>query len=243
LKALTYFFSAVILIGAAKLIEVAFYEQLKPHHPEDKEYKTDITKVVTSNEEPKSENEERVAADNTVEKQLLEEEALVDSTTIAVVEQVEEPAAKEIPKESNVAKQTAVSTEEYFQDLKNSYISPILASLPEGRSREDVVIRYYKHDNDGDRIYSLKRLGYYLHEKIAEDNIGLGSNSLYYGSDVDIRDIQVVAYELIKSGMPLRSISQSQYDWKYNSIEIGADSLVEDDSIIELDDLITLSKE
>jgi hypothetical protein len=242
LKALTYFFSAIILIGTAKLIEVAFYEQLKPHHPEDKEYKTDITKVITSNEEPKSENEERVVAVDTVEQQLVEE-ALVDSTTVAAAEPVEEPAAKEIPKEPNVAKQTAVSTEEYFQDLKNSYISPILASLPEGRSREDVVIRYYKHDNDGDRIYSLKRLGYYLHEKTAEDNIGLGSNSLYYGSDVDIRDIQVVAYELIKSGMPLRSISQSQYDWKYNSIEIGADSLVEDDSIIELDDLISLSKE
>ena len=38
-KSLSYFFTAVLLIGGIKLIEVLFYEQLKPSRPEEKIYK------------------------------------------------------------------------------------------------------------------------------------------------------------------------------------------------------------
>ncbi len=113
-----------------------------------------------------------------------------------------------------------------LEDLKENYISIKNAALEDGRSREDVVIRYYKHEKDGDKVYALKNLRYYLHEKPATETKGLGSNVMYYGDEVNKEDIQVVAFILLENGIPLKSIERSKYDWKSNAIEIGTDSLL-----------------
>ncbi len=239
MKSLRYFFVAVVLISTAKLIEVNFYYILKSPHPGDKEYKKDSYD---------SEVEDKDSFDKVIESA---QKQAPDSTD-QVSEVVQEPAAfdeqeqateesgdsEDNPATNNAqVSSSALTGEAYFQDLKNSYLSPIIASLPEGRSRDDVVIRYYKHENDGNRAYALKSLGYYLHEREAEDNQRLASNSLYYGSEVDLRDIQIVAYTLLKEGMPLKAIKKSAFDWKFNSIEIGADSLVENNSILSVADI------
>jgi hypothetical protein len=113
-----------------------------------------------------------------------------------------------------------------LEDLKQNYLSIKNASLQEGRSREDVVIRYYKHEKDGDKVYSLRTLRYYLHEKPATETQGLGSNVIYYGGQVKPEDIQIVAYTLLEEGIPLKSIERSKFDWKSNAIEIGTDTLL-----------------
>ena len=113
-----------------------------------------------------------------------------------------------------------------FDDLKNLYLAPIIAGLPQGQLREDVVIRYYRHEQDGDKVYSLKNLGYYIHEKEATETVGLGSNVLYYGDDVNVEDIRIVAYQLLETGMSIKAIAPSQFKWKANSIEIGTDTLL-----------------
>lgn len=134
-----------------------------------------------------------------------------------------------------------ISDKDYFKSLKNSYLGPIVAALPEGRSREDVVIRYYKHNKDKDKVYVLKKLGYYLHEKEAEDSKNFGSNVLYYGSDVDVKDIQIVAYTLLQNGVPLKGIEPSQYEWKFHALEIGADSLLASRSELDISDVRNFS--
>lgn len=110
-----------------------------------------------------------------------------------------------------------------LDELKNIYLAPKIADLPPGQLREDVVIRYYRHDQDGDKVYSLKELGYYIHEKEATETEGLGSNVMYYGANVAVEDIQIVAYMLLSRGLPLKSIKPSSYSWKANAIEIGTD--------------------
>ncbi len=245
IKSLRNFIVAIILITGAKLIEVNFYHILKSPHPEDKEYKEK-----EGEKAEKTPNKDQL--DEVIESTQKEEIDSTNQTSNVVEEPVVEDQVNESPdtntdetsdSESNFesdnpqAASTTLTGDAYFQDLKNSYLSPIIASLPEGRTREDVVIRYYKHENDGNRAYILKELGYYLHEREAENNQRLASNSLYYGSDVDLRDIQIVAYTLLKEGMPLKAIKRSAYDWKFNSIEIGADSLVESNSILSVSDI------
>ncbi|MEP1097725.1 MAG: hypothetical protein ABJG78_21580 [Cyclobacteriaceae bacterium] len=238
-KSLTYFFAAVILVGGAKLIEVFFYEALKPHHPDDKAYKGE--KATDAPKKDKLENLIQTTdspADSTVQVNEEPENATSEFSDPPSLTDAVEVETQDSQQSAAVAAQSFTG-DDYFQNLKNSYLSPILASLPEGRSREDVVIRYYKHVNDGDKVFVLRKLGYYLHEREAEDNKGLGSNALIYGADVDPRDIKLVAYTLIKSGVSLKTIKQSAYDWKFHSLEIGVDSLAQKNDVLSLSDIQT----
>ncbi|MEQ9403160.1 MAG: hypothetical protein RIM99_06235 [Cyclobacteriaceae bacterium] len=219
LKSLKNFISVVVLIAFAKLIQMTVY--IEPDYAKAKKEKPKVEVPAKLPEKANSQNN-------------------IDSVAIGKndkksQEKVSESGEKEVQKKTTP--ETSVSTSsagDYFQNLKNTYLNPILAELPEGRSREDVVVRYYKHNEDRDKVYALRALGYYLHEKEAEDSKESPSNVLYYGSDVDIRDIQIVAYTLLKNGVPLKAIQPSQYDWKYHSLEIGADSLLEGKSTLKI---------
>ena len=59
---------------------------------------------------------------------------------------------------------------------------------------------------------------------------------MYYGANVAVEDIQIVAYMLLSSGLPLKSIEPSSYSWKANAIEIGTDpDILDDDNLTESD--------
>ncbi len=235
IKSLQNFIVAIVLIVGAKLIEVNFYHILKIPS-KDKEHKEKVE------EPPKDELDQvieyTVESDSATQSDAIPADSVIEEQTAEPFESSSDSNGQDdsVTNEPQ-AENSMPDGDDYFQDLKNSYLSPILASLPEGRSREDVVIRYYKHENDGDRVYALKELGYYLHEREAENNMNLPSNSLYYGSDVDLRDIKLVAYTLLKEGMPLKAIKRSAYDWKFNALEIGADSLVQNNAILSVSDI------
>lgn len=112
-----------------------------------------------------------------------------------------------------------------FKDRLESYRDSILMTLPPGDKRLDVVVRYYPHEPDGDIVYRLADLGYYVHERTTTEGLdAVATNSLYYGDDVDVRDLQSVALFLVENGVVLRQIRESRYhaDWKANAIEVGA---------------------
>lgn len=223
LKPLKYFLTAMVLFAVAKLIGDFFYKD--PYSHESKKTHDPREEVVEkSNQEIKKE----VAASQ----ESPQDSSANQSTTFDA--ELDKSDANKIASQVPETAQNALKGEDYFQNLKNSYLSPIVAELPEGRSREDVVVRYYKHNMDNNKVYALRSLGYYLHEKEPEDSKDLESNVLYYGRDVDVRDIQLVAYTLLKSGVPLRSIKQSQFDWKSTALEIGTDSLIQENPLLTI---------
>ncbi|MEO1253741.1 MAG: hypothetical protein AAFY41_02475, partial [Bacteroidota bacterium] len=122
------------------------------------------------------------------------------------------------------------------------YLKSIINSLPSGQLREDVVIRYYRHEKDGNKVDALKDLGYYIHEKKATETAGLGSNVLIYGENVTTEDIKIVAYTLIDQGLPLKAIYHTQFEWKSTSLEIGTDTLLTEDSILSPQDISNFKK-
>ena len=234
---LKFFFVALLLVSTAKLIQLNLYDFLVPYHLKDEAHgkdKDDHDESFKPIESKSDDSPKTLPVEDGDLETLSADSAIVDIDEPTSDTVVFENESKDL---SSTVNNTSISGEAYFLDLKNAYLSPILASLPEGRSREDVVVRYYKHEKDGEKVYSLKKLGYYLHEREAEDSKDYGSNVLYYGSDVDVRDIQLVAYTLKQNGIPLKAIIRSQYDWKYHSLEIGADSLLVGRPILSLDEI------
>ena len=154
--------------------------------------------------------------------------------TIPIEQQVEKPVKNPEP----------AMDESFFTELKRTYQTTVLNQLPPGKPRSDVIIRYYKHPPDGNSVYTLKDLGFYIHERPVEKvMVDYESNSIFYGDSVKKEDLLIVAYTLLQQGLPIKSIKPSLYHdgWKSNSIEIGADSTVIDQETLTLQQLQGLS--
>lgn len=226
-----FFIVALVFIGAIKLIQVTAFDATKYSKSKegnyskiDKKSKAKLTKKEPIT--PKSEDSKQ--------EKLTAQIAKSDST-VTIVEDTIEDSNSFNAKETNDYGSLA--------DLKNNYLALKIANLPTGQLRNDVVLRYYKHEKDGDKVYDLSDLGYYIHEKEATETAGLGSNILYYGEEVNVEDIQIVALTLLNKGIPIKSIEKSQFDWKSNSIEIGTDTLLLNSSNLSNQDVIGFSKE
>lgn len=132
-----------------------------------------------------------------------------------------------------------------FEKMLQMRADSIRALLATGLRRTDVILRYYPHLPDGKIVYSLSELGFYLHERPTDVNqLEKATNSLFYGDNVPLEDIQLVAYELVKRGVKIRQIKMSRFhdDWKSNSIEIGAESGAENLPILSLEDIQAFKK-
>ncbi len=129
-----------------------------------------------------------------------------------------------------------ISDEEFFTNLLEKEVGQGGQKLS-ARSRTDIVIRYYKKDKDGDRVYKLRNLGFYIHERPAEDDFDdYTSNAIFYGDSVKQKDLILIAYQLIKNGVKLQSMTLSKYHdaWKAHSVEIGTDTTALQDKPLTL---------
>ncbi|WP_420576313.1 hypothetical protein [Ekhidna sp.] len=224
-----YAIVALIFIGIIKLLQVTAFDAEKYSKNRKTTFSKDIYKpskkeAASSSSEITSQLQEKTpppVLDRT-------EGDSLETDTFEPVDEADDiqvnnafDTKSETPENSATNKPTSTRSYSGLAELKNIYLAPKIANLPPGQLREDVVIRYYRHDQDGDKVYSLKSLGYYIHEKEATETEGLGSNVMYYGENVAIEDIQIVAYTLLENGIPLKSIKPSSYSWKANAIEIG----------------------
>ncbi|MEQ9217363.1 MAG: hypothetical protein RLO17_04930 [Cyclobacteriaceae bacterium] len=154
-------------------------------------------------------------------------------------ETVEKSPTKPSDEKANPTPEST-NAEGFFNELKKTYQTKVLNRLPAGKPRTDVIIRYYKHPPDGNSVYTLKDLGFYIHERPVDSEMAdYESNSIFYGDSVKKEDLLIVAYTLISEGLPIKSIKPSLYHdgWKYNSIEIGADSTVIEKEVLTLEQL------
>lgn len=137
---------------------------------------------------------------------------------------------------SKLDNQAGLTDEAYFKQFVKIYKEAWVKGVnPE--FRKDVVIRYYVKEDDGDAVFSLRQFGYYIHERPTSERFSmLPSNALYFGSQVNVEDIKMVAYSLMSQGVALKVIEPSQFsnDWKANSIEIGADDRILDEPNLTL---------
>ena len=230
---LSYFFVAVLIIVGAKVLQLVFDEGLERYGENKKKMKKQAVEQV---KEFSSKANEKAGARN---KPLVEKDQEYTEADTAfnkpdtIVNTYDETNSFGEDSYSSTLNDDGA----YFQNLINSYLNPIVAGLPEGRARDDVTIRYYMHEKDGDHVYALRNLGYYLHEKEATETKGFESNVLIYGSDVDVRDIHIVAYTLLQNEVPLKGIRPSQYEWKFHALEIGTNPELVDEPLMTPEDI------
>lgn len=137
-----------------------------------------------------------------------------------------------------------ISLDEFAQQL-NLRADSIRSRLKNGAKRADIIIRYYPHLPDGKIVYSLSDLGFYLHERPTDPNrLENPTNSLFYGDNVPLADIQMVAYNLVKKGVKIRQIKKSRFhdDWKANAIEIGSEARAEKLPVLQFEDIQNFRK-
>tara|TARA_Y100001972_G_scaffold129060_1_gene193851 strand:+ start:4771 stop:5430 length:660 start_codon:yes stop_codon:yes gene_type:complete len=165
-----------------------------------------------------------------------EDDSNPETSTLEITEKSADKPSNE--KANPIAEST--NAEGFFNELKRTYQTTVLNRLPPGKPRTDVIIRYYKHPPDGNSVYTLKDLGFYIHERPVDNEMtDYESNSIFYGDSVKKEDLLIVAYTLLSEGLPIKSIKPSLYHdgWKYNSIEIGADSTVIEKEVLTLEQL------
>jgi murein L,D-transpeptidase YcbB/YkuD len=185
----------------------------------------------------KTDESSEVTKPKVVEKDKRVEEQKAETSSVKVVNDEEKRISDRAHSEfAKLDKQSGLSDEAYFKQFVKIYKEAWVKGVhPE--FRKDVVIRYYVKEDDGDAIFSLRQFGYYIHERPTSERFNmLPSNALYYGSQVNVEDIKMVAYSLMSQGVVFKTIEPSQFsdDWKANSIEIGADDTILEEPVISL---------
>ncbi|MEO9965861.1 MAG: hypothetical protein ABJF11_08740 [Reichenbachiella sp.] len=147
---------------------------------------------------------------------------------------------------TNTLKQVKKDDKAFFTELYQNYMAQRTKSSPKQQARTDLVIRYYKKKKDGDRIYKLRELGFYIHERQAVDDFdGYASNAIFYGDSVSKDDLMIIAYHLKQNKVDLQSIKLSKFHdaWKAHSVEIGTDTTALDNAAFTLANLRKLGED
>ncbi len=212
-----YFITLIILFGIIKIIQITAF---------DSEYFEKLIKQENKNK-IKKELPSKMPKQKESAKKTSEPETKIKSQAQASLQSTPKPDFKT-----------------GLEKLKNEYLNPLLEKIPVGHLRKDIVIRYYRHKKDGDGVQVLHdELAYYIHEKEATETAGLGSNVIYYGDDVPLEDIQIVAFTLLEQGIPIKSIEHTKFEWKTRAIEIGTDVGLLNDSIISAELIVDFHKQ
>lgn len=97
------------------------------------------------------------------------------------------------------------------------------------RIRQPINVEYYNKTIDDKRVaVELEALGYqFVSKRPSKVMSRKETNALWFGSNVPVEDVKVVAFTLIRAGVQLKAIrpyrtSKSNSNYKANVIEVGA---------------------
>ncbi|HHP7240957.1 MAG TPA: hypothetical protein ACFCUD_04765 [Cyclobacteriaceae bacterium] len=125
----------------------------------------------------------------------------------------------------------------YFNVLMDGYQRDY-SNYGKYENRDDLIIRYYPKEMDGQIVYNLSKFNIYVHERPSGDRYyKYASNAMYFGDSVKSQDIKIVASYLVQNGIKLKTIKKTKYKWKARSIEIATDTSLINEPSISLKDL------
>lgn len=120
---------------------------------------------------------------------------------------------------------TTLTDSQYLREFNKLYYETKVRGVKPA-SRTDVVIRYYKKPLDGDNVYALQQSGFYIHERTSKEEVQqYATNAIFYGADVSLEDVKMVAFMLLRKGIKIQEIAPYTLsnDWKARSIELATD--------------------
>ena len=155
--------------------------------------------------------------------------ATLDETTTVI--NLTRKRKKEKVKQRKISMTPADSI--FFDYLLDNYKNGKINKLGPNQLRSDVLIQYYNREENTEKSITFTQLGFEIHNKYTNNSKEV-ANILRFGKDVVLEDIQLVAYILLKQGVPLKQMVPSSYqsDWKPYAIEIGIDPSIEEQPIL-----------
>lgn len=109
------------------------------------------------------------------------------------------------------------------QSLQASQLLQTVSGNPS--QRKAITVQYFPKDKDVDPNIvktRLENLGFTLATGSSEND--LPTNSIWFGSEVDLNSVKAVAYTLIGAGVPLKAIRQFNDDnGRERFIQVGSD--------------------
>lgn len=233
-----------LIVIALAIVSLAAIKKLTPHHeppkPKDlvgmklfeplffgKSFKSVAPK------EAQTFKDEPTFSDSAADKTASESKAEVSTPVKTTTEKPKKPAVK------TATKSTSTSNADIFEQMLADYKANVLTKR---KYRNDVVVRYYKHEPDGDNADVLVDYGFYLHvrEVVNKDRYkNLMSNVIYYGHEFPESDLRLITYLLVQSGIEIKAVRKFQdFDgWKRKAIEIGGDPKLASKSPMTLDQI------
>ncbi|MHC1774885.1 MAG: hypothetical protein AB9834_05665 [Lentimicrobium sp.] len=110
--------------------------------------------------------------------------------------------------------------------MANDAIKNLATGYSPGRN---VEVQYYNKTIDEKRIVlELEAPGYkFISRPPSQYMSKKQTNALWFGADVPLKDVKIVAHAMVRAGVPLRGIrpygsSSSNPAYKINIIEVGA---------------------
>ena len=165
--------------------------------------------------------------------QLAKEKAIAETDLVKAMGYSAEFSEKEL---NEAAKATAIAANSAIKKItKNNW-----------DNEKNIEVYYYNKTIDEKKIVvGLEALGYQF--RTASPNRYMAkkqTNALWFGSDVPLEDVKVVALALMRAGIQLKAIrpyrsSDSNPTYKSNRIEIGASVDVENRPALTVNDVIT----
>ncbi len=111
--------------------------------------------------------------------------------------------------------------------------------------RQSVTVQYFPKDVDPDVVQStLQKLGFNF--KVSKANVlSIPTNAIWFGSKVNIEDVKLVAYTLIRAGVQIKTIKpfrgESANSWA-SLIQVGADGDYVDSSALRISEIRNTKK-
>ena len=128
---------------------------------------------------------------------------------------------------------------EYVLGLIEEYKANVLSKR---KYRNDVVVRYYRHEKDGDKATFLVEYGFYLHERPIKNQKRYKektTNVIYFGHEFPESDLKFITTMLLENGMKIKRLEPfKDYDgWKRKAIEIGYSTRFEKLDVMSVEDV------
>jgi hypothetical protein len=102
----------------------------------------------------------------------------------------------------------------------------IIAAASSNKSRQSITIEYFPKNVDKNKVeLALKELGFKLKRSRAEFP-NYPTNAIWFGVNVEIEDVKIVAYTLIRAGVSLQFIGPFKYPHRNHGKLIQIGSLV-----------------
>ena len=216
----------IVFMGFVVLFGIDFVD--RPKHTEETLVAfNEATYLPTKSSLPdtiliKEKKEEVKEVIDTLKKTLYDNTTVINLTGKRKTEQVKQKKISMTPADSI-----------FFDYLLDNYKNGKINKLEPNQLRSDVLIQYYNRKENTKQSITLTQLGFEIHNKYTNNSKEV-ANILRFGEDVALEDIQLVAYILLKQGVPLKQMVPSSYhsDWKPYAIEIGVDPLIEERPIL-----------